>query len=274
MAKKHYKNLQEGVSVLIPTLGNFYFYDFKKLIKKLISEDLIFLKIKFEILIIFNQEEQTLIYKKLQKEYKLDSNIKIYHESKKGIVNALNTGIKHSNYSLIARQDDDDKSLPLRIKKTIDFLIKGNYDLAFTKSILIKNKSIKYWDKEVNNRLKIQLLFYNPFVHATMIIKKELILKVNGYKFRNGAEDHELFLRLAYDDAKFGLLKEYLYEYNLDNSIRGNGVKRSFTNYIRSLKLIFSNCFRFKIRIYALIALIPSFIFQTCVLTKNLFKLN
>ena len=65
-----------------------------------------------------------------------------------------------------------------------------------------------------------------------MLITKDWLIRIGGYKDFNVAEDHEMFIRLAYKNSRFGLLKEYLYEYNLDKSKRGNGFKRIFTNFI------------------------------------------
>ncbi len=262
----------DEVSVLIPTLGKINFDNFINLINKLINEDLIFLK-SYEIIVIFNQKKKNFFYKKLKKEFYTNSKVKLLHEPIKGIVNALNYGIENAKFQLIARQDDDDISLPLRIFKSIQFLKKGDYSIVFTKSFLIKNESKQYWNKGIIKPIKIQLLFYNPFVHATMVIKKESILKVNGYMFKSGAEDHEMFIRLAFNNERFGLLNEYLYEYNLDKSIRGNGYMRIIENYIRSLKLVISNCFKKKVWFSGVIMLIPSLFFQKCVLIKNLITL-
>ena len=105
-----------------------------------------------------------------------------------------------------------------------------------------------------------------------MVIKKNSLIRENGYSFKNGAEDHELFIRLAFNGERFGLIDEYLYEYNLDNSLGGKGILRFIKNYIRSLRLIFHNCKSKKIWHLSFLFLIPSFIFQTLVLIKNILK--
>ena len=264
---------KEGVSVLIPTLGKINFDNFIKLINKLIYDDLIFLK-NYEIIIIFNQKKKCFFYRKLQNVFSKNSKIKVFHEPKKGIVYALNYGIKKAKFEFIARQDDDDITLPLRIFKTINFLKKGNFTISFTNCFLIKNNLRRNWNKGIIKPIKIQLLFYNPFVHATMVIKKQSLLNINGYKFKSGAEDHDMFIRLAFNNERFGFLNEYLYEYNLDKSLRGNGYIRIFENYIRSLKLVVSNCFKTKVWLLGIIILIPSLLFQKCVLIKNLITLT
>lgn len=260
---------KDSVSLILPTLGKVNLTDFINLINKIIHEDLIYFK-RFEIIIVFNFKQINNFYRNLKKEYISNQYIKILHEPSIGIVKALNCGIKNAKYKYIARQDDDDFSYPNRIKNTYLFLKKHDLTIAFSKCKIIKNRNIYFWKKEILNPLKIQLLFYNPFVHATMLISKEWLIRIGGYKFFNGAEDHEMFIRLAFNDAKFGLLDSYLYEYNLDKSIRGKGYKRFFKNYIRSLKLILSNCLKEKIWFWACIMLLPSIVFQTIVLFKNI----
>ena len=269
MNKKSSPLKEDEVSLIIPTLGKINFSNFRILISDLIKNDLINIH-NYEIIIVFNQKYKNQFYKKLKKEYSKNNKIKIIHEPSIGIVKASNVGINCAKYNYIARQDDDDISYPLRIKKTLTYLKTNDYSLVFTKCKLRKNGKTYAWRKKMINPLKIQLLFYNPFVHATMIIKKEAIKKVNGYKFSQGAEDHELFIRLLLNGERFGVLDEYLYEYNLDLSIRGKGMNRFFQNYIRSMKLVLSNCLKKGLWFLGIIFFIPSTIFQTLVLIKNI----
>ncbi len=269
MKKSNNFEYEDSVSLILPTLGKVNLNDFINLINKIIDEDLIYFK-KFEIIIVFNYYQKNNFYRNLKKEYFCKQYIKILHEPSIGIVKALNCGIKNAKYKYIARQDDDDFSYPNRIKKTYLFLKKNDLTIAFSKCKIIKNGNIKFWKKEILNPLKIQLLFYNPFVHATMLITKDWLIRVGGYKDFNVAEDHEMFIRLAFNDAKFGLMDSYLYEYNLDKSIRGKGYKRFLKNYMRSLKLVISNCLKEKIWFWACIMLLPSLFFQTIVLFKNI----
>lgn len=269
MGKKLSSLNKDEVSLIITTLGKINFSKFRNLIWNLIENDLINIH-NYEIIIVFNQKYKNLFYKKLKKEFSKNNKIKIIHEPTISIVKASNIGINSAKYNFIARQDDDDISYPLRITKTLSYLKINDYSLVFSKCKVIKNGKANYWKKKMINPLKIQLLFYNPFVHATMVIKKEALKKVNGYKFSQGAEDHELFIRLLFNGERFGVLDECLYEYNLDLSIRGKGINRFIQNYKRSIKLIFFNCFKQKIWFLGIIFFIPSTIFQTLVLSKNL----
>ena len=56
---------------------------------------------------------------------KMDSRIKVYHyDNNVSLGNALNVCISHSDSKFIARQDDDDISLPNRLEKEFDFMQK------------------------------------------------------------------------------------------------------------------------------------------------------
>ena len=89
---------EEGISLLIPTLGKVSFDKFQTIISELIKKDLIYIK-NFEIIIIFNQKNKTEFYKKLIQEYSHIKEVKVIHESSIGIVNALNKGIQNSKYN-------------------------------------------------------------------------------------------------------------------------------------------------------------------------------
>ena len=127
----------------------------------------------------------------------------VYHfKTNSGLADSLNFGIANSKGYYIARQDQDDISLPTRFEKQVTFLEKNrNVVLLGTRARVFKDNSAEY--KYHNHPtepydLKFDLLFDNPFVHSSVMFRKEDFIKVNNYNTdRKFYEDYELWSRFA-----------------------------------------------------------------------------
>lgn len=153
----------------------------------------------------------------LEDEYK---NLKIFKNSKNlGLTKSLNKLIDVSSGDLIARQDADDFSLPHRFSKQLDFLKNTSFSGCTTRTIIkgsskIKPKLSMYPPK------KLVLKFKNPFIHGSLMIKKDALLKVEKYDERFiYAQDYKLFRELTNKDHKIGIIREPLYVLNTENNI-------------------------------------------------------
>jgi len=129
-----------------------------------------------------------------------DERIKIYQNRNNiGLTKSLNKAIKLSKGKFIARQDVDDISLPKRLEKQMDFLIK-NPDYAFCgcNGIIKQTKQnlIKFFEK---NEILRNLILENCFAHPAIIIRKEIFIKHGLYneKFLY-SQDYELWCRYIY----------------------------------------------------------------------------
>jgi len=133
-----------------------------------------------------------------------DVRIRAYHQGNKGLAATLNRAITLSNGDYLARQDQDDVSFPNRFKKQISFLeANRQYGMVGTWA------SIWVGDKETNRAhrhpsenfdLQFDLLFNNPFVHSSVMIRKTVFKEVALYstdKNRQPPEDYELWSRIA-----------------------------------------------------------------------------
>jgi GT2 family glycosyltransferase len=132
-----------------------------------------------------------------------DQRIKYFKKPHSGIIDSLNFGIKEARSEFIARMDSDDISIPERLEKQILFF-KNNPDYALVGSCAIK---IDEFGEESGNldyppvswkEIKKYSLLHNPFIHPTVMFKKELILTVGGYRNFKHAEDYELWTRIIY----------------------------------------------------------------------------
>jgi len=149
---------------------------------------------------------------------------RIYYTKNKeniGLIRTLNKGIDLCHGEYIARMDADDISLPKRLKKQIDFLDKNpDYLMCGTNASVINNLggiTGKIRNLSDNKFLQIHLLFSVPFVHPSVMIRKE-VLQENRYNgnFKH-VEDYELWCRIA-KQGKIANLEEELFEYRWHDS--------------------------------------------------------
>lgn len=111
----------------------------------------------------------------------------------------LNHCLKYAQGEYIARMDADDISLPTRFKEQLDFLKeKPQYDLIGTAMISFNGKEDIGIKKVIEKPDKYHLKFSAPFAHATILCKKEVYMKLEGYSTSKNVErceDIDLWFR-------------------------------------------------------------------------------
>ena len=106
---------------------------------------------------------------------------------------SLNKGLSLCSNELVARLDSDDIALPHRFEKQIKFMNRRKLDAATTRSLVKKNNKkrpgISFY---IPNKLLINRK--NPFIHGTLIIKKNVFKNIGYYDERfYFAQDYKLF---------------------------------------------------------------------------------
>jgi glycosyltransferase involved in cell wall biosynthesis len=171
----------------------------------------------FELIIVANAMSQD-DYKILSRYKLLDDRINVISISLPGLANALNFGIVHSRADIIARMDADDISLPDRFKTQIE-VFKQDPEIVLTGSrvqlIDRFDNPIKYYKfYETDLQIRTVLPYRNPLVHPSIMVKKQALVGVGGYRYGHMSEDHELFIRLARNkNFKFYNCKDLLFLY-------------------------------------------------------------
>lgn len=133
-----------------------------------------------------------------------DPRIRIFHQANQGLPAALNQAIQTAQGAYVARQDADDIALPKRFEKQVEFL-ETHQDCGIVGTwaeIRSENKALQAIHKHPSDYhiLKFELLFDNPFVHSSMMIRKSVFDRVGLYstdKSVRPAEDYELWSRAA-----------------------------------------------------------------------------
>lgn len=133
-----------------------------------------------------------------------DPRVRVYHQEDKGLAAALNRGISLARGRYIARQDHDDLADPSRIAKQVAFLdAHPDHALVGTRAEIWvgDTPSGRFHDHPTENEiLQFDLLFNNPFVHSSVMMRKSALDHVGGYTTdpaRQPPEDYELWSRIA-----------------------------------------------------------------------------
>jgi len=148
-----------------------------------------------------------------------DPRVRHMAQANRGLAGTLNRGIDLARGRYVARQDQDDVSFPERFAKQVAFLD------AHPACAMVGTWAEIWQDDEKTGRvhghpsdnatLKFELLLNNPFVHSSMMLRKEALEHVGGYctdRDRQPPEDFELWSRIARDN-EIANIPELLHAY-------------------------------------------------------------
>lgn len=135
-------------------------------------------------------------------------------EKNVGLGEALNVGMKHCSYELIARMDTDDISISNRFEKQLKVFEEKDIDVcsAFIsefeddENVIISYRKLPEKHDEIIKYSKLR----SPVNHIPVMFKKSIILNAGGYKEMNYLEDYYLWGRLIINNAKFYNIQEVL----------------------------------------------------------------
>ena len=125
-----------------------------------------------------------------------------------GLGNALNEGLKHCTYELVARMDTDDISFPDRFEKQVSFMInKPDTDICSGwieefEGVVDNVKSLKKVP-ETHQEIAEYIKKRNPLNHPAVMFRKSTVDRVGGYQHFPLFEDWYLWARMFADGAKF-----------------------------------------------------------------------
>lgn len=133
-----------------------------------------------------------------------DPRVRVYHQEDEGLAAALNRGISLARGRYIARQDHDDLADPSRIAKQVAFLdANPDHALIGTRAeIWVGDRpSGRFHDHPTEDEiLRFDLLFNNPFVHSSVMLRTSALERVGVYTTdpsRQPPEDYELWSRIS-----------------------------------------------------------------------------
>jgi len=133
-----------------------------------------------------------------------DDRIRIVQQPNQGLAATLNRGIALARGQYIARQDQDDLSYPERLARQVahmeahpDCVLLGTWA-----QILEVDRPVDRFHRHPVDEAELRylMLFNNPFVHSSVMLRKEAVQQVGGYTTdpeRQPPEDFELWSRLS-----------------------------------------------------------------------------
>jgi len=129
----------------------------------------------------------------------------VINENNIGLAPSLNKAIRLSNAKYVARQDADDISLSERLSREVEYL-ETHSDVALVGSSAVRishsGEWIGYWNAIAEDiDLKWTLLFCNPFIHSSIMMRRSVADQVGCYTERPEVakafvEDYDLWSRI------------------------------------------------------------------------------
>lgn len=188
--------------------------------------------------IIVNDNPNRQDYQDLLNEWAIkDSRIKIVNNPENiGLAASMNKALSCATADIIARMDADDYSVPERFEKELKLLRETDSDVVFSNYTLIDENDAFLDDGkpaclyEEGQNLTEMIVFSGIVHHPTVMMKKEAIQKVNGYRPFPCSQDQDLWIRMLESGAKFTYLNEVLLHYR----VRQNSItqKRGFQQFV------------------------------------------
>lgn len=165
----------------------------------------------------------------------------ITNKKNMGLVDSLNVAFSIAQGDYIARMDADDIALSNRFEKQLSFLIGNNLDFVFSnvKSIdetgqINKQAVLPEYNLVNDQKMRRVISVSDIAFHPTWLMKKNVMLLLNGYRSVNSAEDYDFVIRSLRAHFKLGYQGEVLlqYRYRLDSISRSNGLRQEKINKI------------------------------------------
>lgn len=130
--------------------------------------------------------------------------LSLYWHQNRGLAGTLNRGTELASGKYIARQDQDDLVMPGRLAKQKAYLDE-NPDIAMVGTwaqIYVGERPSDRFHRHPTSpdALRLFLLFDNPFVHSSVMIRADVLGEIGGYSEdpeRQPPEDYELWSRIA-----------------------------------------------------------------------------
>jgi len=152
-------------------------------------------------------------------------NVRLLRIPHQGIVAALNTGIEASSLPLIARMDADDISLPRRFELQAAFL-EAHPDIQFCSGLVeffpaeeMQDGMRRYqeWANTLvaHDEIAREIFVESPIPHPTVMMRRDTLLDLGGYRDRGWPEDYDLWLRAHEAGWRFGKVPEVVLRWRL-----------------------------------------------------------
>lgn len=130
-----------------------------------------------------------------------DQRVKLVkNEHNKGLANALNKCLELATGDYIMRHDGDDLMVKDRIEKQVNYMENSDCDACGAGAYMFDESGVWGLRQPVTIPPKKCMILGAPFIHATVIIKRDVLANVGGYSdnaiTRQRLEDYDLWIKL------------------------------------------------------------------------------
>jgi glycosyltransferase involved in cell wall biosynthesis len=131
-----------------------------------------------------------------------DPRLRVHRQTHSGLTRALNRALSLARGPLVARLDADDLALPARVARQRAFLAQ-HPEIGLLGTAAREDDAAGVPVRVVrppadDPALRRALIRANPFVHSSVMARRELLTRVGGYdETLDVAQDYELWMRLA-----------------------------------------------------------------------------
>jgi len=162
-----------------------------------------------------------------------------------GIIPALNAGLAACRAPLIARMDADDRSHPQRLSRQVDYLeshpgiaVVGCLAEGFPAGEVREGFRVYLeWLNSLVSPEEIarQIYVESPLAHPSVMMRREWIARVGGYREYGWPEDYDLWLRLHLEGARLAKVpKVLLYWREHERRLTRTDSRYSVENFLRA----------------------------------------
>ncbi|MFQ5873530.1 MAG: glycosyltransferase [Dehalococcoidia bacterium] len=131
-----------------------------------------------------------------------DHRIRVYGQKNRGLLTSLQQGCDLARGEYVARMDADDIAFPERLERQVCFLEQNPGVALVGGAVVVVDETggpfhtTRYPVQD--RQIKEAIYRYNPFAHPAIIVRKQALLAVGGYrKPFVRAQDYDLWLRLS-----------------------------------------------------------------------------
>jgi len=179
----------------------------------------------FEFLIVLDNPDNQVLAAAIENWAQRDARIKLIKNPQNlGLAASLNRGLAAASAPYIARMDADDIAQPTRFAVQLTLMQAQQLAALSTNAEFIDEQGqvvgVHDWIPEQPEQLAQLLPFGSNLIHPSMMLDRQVLVDLAGYRALPTAEDYDLWLRMLKHGDRIGATNERLMQYRL----RGNSM--------------------------------------------------
>jgi len=174
-----------------------------------------------------------------------DTRLKIISASQRGVVNAMQQGVKQTSGDFIARMDGDDEALPNRLQVQLDYLhqyptigiVAAQVEIFSDEEVAEGFQLYQAWLNSIctTEDIKRELFIESPLPNPTIMFRRDIYQQLGGYHDSEWAEDYDCWLRAESLNIKMAKPDGILLRWrDHDNRLTRTDDRYSINNFMRA----------------------------------------